>query len=958
MTAPTTLRRAVRATTADAYLVTRRRAAQDRALLVGSAVLLLGTLVLALALPRLVERAGELGVRGAIENAGTASDVVAVPMLATSGLSLGEDSVVQESAQFLVDRFGDSIGVPVLTVRSSAFVARTSVADFSARVGIVATVGSGSAPQDVVRWVAGEQPMPIPDDEQAGAVLPAPAPPVEAPQAEAPGGTAPVPVPPPPVPQVEVGMSAESAARLGITLEDGPLVISRGTNDVGGRARYVVTGLYEPVDPEGVVWREAPWLVAPVAAAGKRADLGDVVGLYVPPDNVRDLQEVIPVAFLQAAVRAQVDTSDLTLADARALRREVVHVAAVDGGLASDLPAVVEAFERRLTAARAQASLVVVGVAATGALCLVLAAGLLVERRRGVLAAERARGASLASVVVRALVETVPVALAVGGLAYGAVVWALAAYRGTASVAVAVALAAALAPPLLAARAARSAWSGRRVPADRRERARLAAQRGARRLAGEAVVVLLAAAALTSVRTRGLVPVGDGDVDPLLAAAPVLIAAAASLVVVRVAPALVRAAGRLAARSRGMAAPLAAARAQGAATAVVPLLTVTVAVALVVLSGTLAQSVRTGQLEAADDRVGADARLDGALDRPAGVAAVAALREADGVDAVAAASQLTDRRLGSGTGLSVTLLVVDTAELAAVRTSLGLPVDPGLAELGTAAGADGALPALVSADLLRRLEENGIADRPEVSFLREEIALDVRGTTALTPDAGPPPLDARLAAPVGEDDDGVVVLDRETLRATGAEVPATDRAWLAGPGAADAVAALDLAPPTWSGLTVTTREGWWRAWSTEPLTQALLGLQSLGIAVLVALLVLALVLVVVATARERGRTLSTLRTLGLDARAGRAATLGELAPLVLGGFVGGTAIGLVVPWLVTDTLGLESLTGGPAARTVLALWAVAVAGVALVVALVVAVAVEQAVRRRDRLGEVLRVGER
>ncbi|WP_309135370.1 FtsX-like permease family protein [Cellulomonas sp.] len=934
MTASTALRTSARATTAGASLVTRRRAAQDRALLVGSAVLLLGTLVLALALPRLVERAGDLGVRGAVENAGTTADVVAVPTLPTTGMSLGAGSVVQESAEFLMDSFGDRIGVPVLTVRSSAFTARLPSGTFAARVGVVATVGDGDRPQDAVRWVAGQEPRPVPDTEQAGPTLPDL------------------------VPRVEVGMAAESAQRLGVTLDAGPLVISRGTNDVGGEAQYVVTGLYEPVDPGSVLWREAPWLVSPVAASGTRVDRGEVHGLLVPPDNAPDLQRVIPTAVLQAAVRAQVQTADLTLQDARAMRRDVVALAATSGGLASDLPAVVDAFETRLVAARAQASLVVVGVAATGALCLVLAAGLLVERRRAFLAAERARGASLASVVLRALVETVPVALAVGGVAYGAVDWALGAYRGTTAVAVAVAVAAALAPPVLAARAASAAWAGRRVPADRRERARLAAQRGARRLAGEALVVVLAVAALTSVRTRGLVPVAAGEVDPLLAAAPVLVAAAASLVVVRVAPALVRVAGRLAARSRGIAAPLAAARAQGAATAVVPLLTVTVAVALVVLSGTLAQSVRTGQVEAADRLVGADARLDGALDRPVGRAALAALRGADGVAAVAAGSQLTDRRFGEGTGLSVTLLVVDTAELAAARTARGLPVDAGLAGLAQEEAADGQVPALVSAQLLDRLAENGVTGPPDVSYLRERVVLDVRGTTTLSADAGAPPLDARAAVPVGETDDGVVVLDRSTLAATGVELPATDRAWVAGPGAAEAVAALGLAAPTWSGVTVTTRDGWWRAWSAEPLTGALLGLQSLGIVVLVALLVLALVLVVVATARERGRTLSTLRTLGLDAGAARAATLGELAPLVLGGFLGGTAIGLVVPLLVTDTLGLESLTGGPAARTVPALWSVSVAGGALLVALVVAVAVEQAVRRRDRLGEVLRVGER
>ncbi|MFS0706138.1 FtsX-like permease family protein [Cellulomonas sp. 179-A 9B4 NHS] len=426
----------------------------------------------------------------------------------------------------------------------------------------------------------------------------------------------------------------------------------------------------------------------------------------------------------------------------------------------------------------------------------------------------------------------------------------------------------------------------------------------------------------------------------------------------RAAPAAVRATGRLAARSRGLAAPLAVARAHGAATAVTPLLAVTVAVALVVLSGTLVQSVRSGQRDAADLRVGGDVRLDGRLDRELGRTALAALPDADGVVALASGSQLPGRTVGSGLGLTATLLVVDAAELARVRADRGLPVDAGLAALGTA-GADGAVPALVSAGLLDRLSAHPVEGDLRVGVLGEPVAVDVRGTTAMLPDAGAPPLDARAAAPAAVEDDGLVVVDRSALVATGVDVPAPDRAWLSGPGAVAAVTALALPPAAASGITVTTHDGWSRAWTGDPLTAALQALQAAGVGVLALLLVLTLVLVVVATSRERGRTLSTLRTLGLDAGTARAATLGELAPLVVGGLLGGAVIGLVVPWLVTDALGLPWLTGDPrGGRVAPAVWPVVVAAGALLAALAVAVGVEQAVRRRDRLGDVLRVGDR
>jgi len=123
--------------------------------------------------------------------------------------------------------------------------------------------------------------------------------------------------------------------------------------------------------------------------------------------------------------------------------------------------------------------------------------------------------------------------------------------------------------------------------------------------------------------------------------------------------------------------------------------------------------------------------------------------------------------------------------------------------------------------------------------------------------------------------------------------------------------------------------------------------------------VLALVLMVAATSRERGRALSSLRTLGLDARTASTLTFAELAPVAVAAVVGGTAIGILIPWLTSGALGLELATGGfgpPALRV--GWWPVVGAVAVIMVALVVAVLVEGAVRRRDRLGEVLRVGER
>lgn len=917
-TLATRTRTRARAVGADGLLVARRRARLDAGLLLGTALLLLGALVVALALPRLVTRTADTALRATVERAGPDAAVVVSPL---AGSSPGQaiDFVRDHATKVATDL--PTLDAPTTVISTRPFVVEAPAAEVVASV-VMLDGAAGSAP--TVRWVEGREPAAVPSDEQWQQYA------MDRPRV------------------VEAGLSVAAARALGVDVTDGPLTVRLDTEGSGRFAR--VTGLYEVEDPTAPHWSLVPEVVAPVPTPpSAAADLG--AALYVPFALREDVETVGAGRALTALGTAFLRTDGLTIAQAREVSDAAVALGVRGQPVSTGLPQVLDAFDQRLTAVRAQASLVVVGIAATAALCLVLAGGLLAARRRTFLAAERARGASVASVALRAAVESVPVTLVASGLALAAVTWWLRGTSGTVAVAAGIAAVAVTAPVVLAGRVAAQAWNGRRVPADRRERARLRAVGQARRLVAELTTLAVAAAALVSVRTRGLVPSG-GDVDPLLASAPVLLAACAALVVVRVAPAVVRAAGRATARSRGLAAPLAVARAHGAATAFVPLLTVTVAVALLVLSGVLVQTVADGQRATADVLVGADGRLDGRLDRAQGRAALDELRAAPGVTAVATGSQLGQRSYGQGTRLDATLLLVDAAELAEVRAARGLPVDAGLADLGDAT--DDRVPALVDPALLARVDPTGL----RLSVLGGTVELDVRGTTAMTPDAGRPPVDARDVLRSVSDDDGFVVVDRDVVAAL-TDVPAVDRAWVSGPGTPDAVADLGLADPVFSGLTATTAEGWWRTWSGDALTRGLTTLQVASVGVLALLAVLALVLVVVATSQERGRTLSTLRTLGLDARTARWATLGEIAPLVLGGLLGGSVIGLVVPHLLADTLGLAWLSGSTAGTQVaLTAWPVLVAAVVLLLATAVAVAVEQGLRRRERLGDVLRVGER
>jgi putative ABC transport system permease protein len=276
-------------------------------------------------------------------------------------------------------------------------------------------------------------------------------------------------------------------------------------------------------------------------------------------------------------------------------------------------------------------------------------------------------------------------------------------------------------------------------------------------------------------------------------------------------------------------------------------------------------------------------------------------------------------------------------------------VDPGLAGLGDD-GASGSAP--VPALISPTLRETAKLVQPAMMGKTKFVDLDVVG------DAEHPP-----TMPVKEGDatsqpDALVIVDRARFAAaSGSDAPPSTVAWITGPGAVAAVRAEGLVGQ--SGITVTERSAWLTAWRTSPLTASLLTLLvAVGVA-LAAYAAVALVLTVVATSGERGRTLSALRTLGLDGRTARAMTFGELTPLTVTALVAGTAVGLAVPWLLTGALGLDLVTGAAEATRLQVTWFPVVgAAVVVLASLGIAVVVESAVRRRDRLGEVLRVGER
>ena len=213
--------------------------------------------------------------------------------------------------------------------------------------------------------------------------------------------------------EVQVGIQADAAAQLGIRPGD----VAALALTTFGPVDVVVTGTYTVDDPSDRVWTGFADLLAPRDAA---SGTGSHAALLVTGASLPDVELVVQPRALVTQLRYSPDPSLVDAASSGAIRAVITQVQADPSALnraaagpttvTTTLGSALDAVGGRLAAARAQQSVLVLGLAGVGALVLVLAARLLVARREPFLLAERARGASVASVLVRALLESVPIA--------------------------------------------------------------------------------------------------------------------------------------------------------------------------------------------------------------------------------------------------------------------------------------------------------------------------------------------------------------------------------------------------------------------------------------------------------------------------------------------------------------------------------------------------------------------
>lgn len=936
-------------------LLAVRAARRDAVLLAAWFVVVVLAVVVAVGGPRLATGVLDRAAREAVDQAGHDADVVGVLTGTRVDRSLRYyDQALAEvelpALRGVVDRVVLALasdGVPVFAVNpdeapaedaaeedataEDAAAADPEAADaedspdtlFEARLALLDDAGVAR-----VRVVDGELP---PDEE-----------PELAPTGGRVDGRAGAPAP------VPVAIPEAAAAVEGLQVGDVLELGSRRMVPMGSAPPTVlveVAAVVAPVDEGDLEWLDAgplwsapergqsvPVLVGPVAGAVVDAALGGpghgVVRFVVDPERFD----------AEVARQVAVELDSLAVSAGDLLPPYVVGGASV----VTDLDDVLTAYTAAARSAVAQMSVPTVGAAGTVALVLVLLARLVVERRRPVLELERARGAAVGTVVLRLGVEAVLVTAAAVAVALAALHALL---PGTTSLPglVAVVAAAVLASPVWGGRLARRAWSGSRAPANRRDRLRLVRRRAAARVVGEVSVLLVAAAAAQALRSRGLLQTTTLEADPFLGAAPLLVALAAAVLALRVYPWPVVVAGLLVRRSRGALGVVGMSRARRALSPL-PLLVLTLAVAVGVGGLLLVSTVRTGQVRASWDVTGADASVTAEDVDPV----VARLRAAPGVTDVSAAFVKPEARVDLGNrDTDATVVAVDPAyvgmlaQLPGAGTRLDAFADLDVPAPPTSDDEDApavAVPAVVSPGLAQRVGDRGIA----VSVAGNRVELEVVGTTD--------------HAPRGLGSGPFVFVALGSLVNDGEPLPPTV-VWVDGPGAAEAAtAAAEAFPP---GTAVATSQAQWLAQAREgALVDGVERMLLAGALVAGLLAAVGAVATALAGARERGRTLALLRTLGMRPRLGWWLAGVELAPVVLAALVAGAAAAVTAVSVLGTSMGLEELVGGVRPPSVAvdggALAWVAVAAVAL---LAVAVAVDALAHRRARLAEVLRVGE-
>ncbi|MBB1483868.1 FtsX-like permease family protein [Tessaracoccus sp. MC1865] len=711
--------------------------------------------------------------------------------------------------------------------------------------------------------------------------------------------------------------------------------------EIGEQINESVTlsGTFRPLDEGDTRWEHIPY--ARTIVEQQDANLGTrlVTGLFLPPSY---LSSGIPVEKLGPGVTETltmhawfgVDTAGLADVDVRELRAQLTGLLAQrhpvlpadpesDGPsptqfrLESELGGALTSVAAQQDVTRAAVAVAAVGPLAVGLALLVLAAQLVIERRRGTVELVTARGLSWHQ--LRSLLSLEGLLLGVPAAVLGHLLGEAVTPGGNSPWGWAATL-------LIGAAAALTlSWAARHIgPAS--IRADLALRPGRWRVVAEVLTVISGAAGLWALLSRGDTP--TGGLDLLATATPVLLTVAACLLALRLYPLPLRVAARWLRPGRGVAGFLGSVRAhRDPAGGLTPVFTVVMGTTIAVLSATLLGSVIAGTERATWEANGSSVHISGPRITDE---MLAELQRVDGVLAVARIHDAgSNHRLSQGGETRVRLwLAVPAIEDAYAASPFGSALPAGMFAWEGAPGIvlGDSVPVKAGVARLEGIGDVTVLDTlPAPPGVRTGAAWAMMSAERWAEGQPLPPATLALVSLAPG-------TDSRAARARIGEVVGNARITVA-----DEELRAIRETPTVSGLTTTFAA--LTAATATLLTLTLLGSQLMA-------------------TRARTRLGAVLRTLGMGRRELRALTAWEIAPSALLGLLLGVGVGIALAALLLATLDFRSLTGGSQPPP-LHLDPALLGGVGALLTLTVAVTIAATawLVGRTNLAQELRIGE-
>ncbi len=745
------------------------------------------------------------------------------------------------------------------------------------------------------------------------------------------------------VPLLEVALSIQTARFLRLQVGDRAAF----TPDLSDTTiRYVpirqqqplvveVTGLFAALDPAEPFWFGYSPLDVPDVRQGNDLERQDVFAqALVSPDEYGSVLAATRPLQLSYEYRYFVDADRLDAGGLHTLSGDLARLGAryagtgpLDRRVETGLAQVLDRYRASRSQAETLLAVAAIGLLACALATLGLLGALSYERRRVETAVSRTRGASPRHVLVAQAAEALLIAAPAGLLG-----WALAALvvGGRASslsawLVLAVVVATALVPVAAIAGLVRRPLG----PPSRGDA--VLARPSARRLSLEALVVVAAGLGVYLLRRRGLAAAGSttGGVDAYLAGVPVLLGLACGILAVRLYPLPVAAAARLARLGRGLALHLGLSRAarQSDTSSLLPLLVLVLALAIASMSAAMLSTLERGQNRTGWRAIGADLRVDAALDSSLPVGFLSRLDSLG--DTARAYVQQADLGSSGPTPLFVALdLPAYERVVAGTPNALRFP-----RVLSAPSPIPSVVPALVSANWpVNSVFQIGLPDKA-LGFIPAARRTSFPGVPPRTPFA---------------------VVSLRALQNAGSTVM-PNRVYLSGPSAAAARQSVRSAAP---GAVVSTRAAVVRSLRAAPLVGGVLRGFRAAIVVAALYAAVAVGLMALIVARSRARDLALVRTMGGSQREGTLLAGVELTPFVATALMLGIGLGVEIPHLIAPGLDLAFYTG-TRVNPIAIPWLPPTAFAAGLLVLTGSAVLLAGVRmRRAHLDRVLRIGER